>query len=330
MKTQLQFLSAATLFALASSSYAQTMCVFDPLGTQGDAYFFMKDYVVAAKQWGADITLKPYTDDQRANDDFKDGKCDGLYTIGTRARQFNKFAGSTDSIGTIPDAVVARDIILLMANPKLASEMVSGNTEVVGVSAVGGGFPMVTDRAMKNLAKMAGKTFGALDFDAAQTVFADKMGCIVVPVTVATIASKFNSGQAQIVALPIYAFKALDLAKGMGTKGGIARFQAAYITNQIIIHQAKFPDGYGQKSRTWIAKQQDNQLRAVKRTENSVPEKYWIDLPPSDILGYEKLFRQVRLDLTKDGVYDKRMMSILKKIRCLHDPSSFECPMHDE
>ena len=330
MKTQIRILVTSTLLALATSSYGQTMCVYDPLGTQGDAYFFMKDYAVAAKQWGADITLKPFTDDGKANDAFKDGKCDGLSTIGTRARQFNSFTGSIDSAGGVPNEAVAKSIILLMANPKIASEMVSGDTEVVGVNAVGAVYPMTVDRSINSMAKMAGKSFGALSFDRPQSLMSDKLGCNTVPVSISTVANKFNTGQIQIVALPAYAFKALDLAKGMGTKGAIAKYNAAYITTQIIVHPTKFPDGYGQKSRTWVAGQLGNQLKTVQRIEGSIDAHYWMDIPANDKLGYDKLFRQVRLDITKEGIYNKRMMSILKKVRCQQDPNSYECPMHDE
>jgi hypothetical protein len=330
MNTQLKVLSLATLLALATSSYAQTMCVFDPLGTQGDSYFFMKDYVLAAKQWGANFTLKAYTDDQRANDDFKDNKCDGLTTLGTRARQFNSFTGTLDGVGGMPSEAVAKTAIVLMANPKLASEMVNDNTEVVGVSAVGPVYPMTNDRSINNMAKMAGKKFGALSFDKPQMLISDKLDCVTVPVTISTIANKFNSGQVQIVALPAYAFKALDLAKGMGNKGAIVRFNVAYITNQILIHQDKLPAGFGQKSRTWVAAQLGDQMKSLQRVESSIDPHYWIDLPTNDKLGYDKLFRQVRLDITKEGIYNKRMVGILKKIRCQQNPSSFECPMHDE
>jgi len=46
-------------------------------------------------------------------------------TIGIRPRQFNNFSGSIDSAGGIPNENIAKMVIALMANPKLAKEMVS-------------------------------------------------------------------------------------------------------------------------------------------------------------------------------------------------------------
>lgn len=70
----MQLLMSATLTVVATYSHAQTLCVFDPLGSQGDNFSLMKDYAVAAKQWGADITLKPYPDEKLATNDFKIGQ----------------------------------------------------------------------------------------------------------------------------------------------------------------------------------------------------------------------------------------------------------------
>ena len=330
MNILLKVMSAATISAFATASYSQTLCVFDPIGTQGDAYFFMKDYAVAAKQWGADLTLKAYTDDQKANDDFKNGKCDALSTIGTRARQFNSFTGTLDSIGGLPDDAVAKTAITLIANPKIASDMISGDTEVAGVSVVGPVYPMSNDKNINSMAKMAGKTFGALAFDKPQVLISNKLGCETVPVSISTVGNKFNSGQVQLVALPAYAFKALDLAKGMGTKGAIARYPVAYITTQIVIYPNKFPSGYGQQSRTWIADQLGKQFKATKKIEGAIDARYWAELPTADKAGYNRLFRQVRIDMVKEGLYNKRMAGILKKVRCKQDPSSYECPLQDE
>jgi hypothetical protein len=327
LKTVFQLLSATTILALATSSYAgQKLCVFDPLGTQGDAYFFMKDYAVAAKPWGADITLKAYTDDEKANEDFKLGKCDALATTGIRTRQFNNFSGSIDSAGGVPNSDVAKSIISLMANPKLASEMISQDTEVVGVSPLGMAYAITDDRNINSLAKMNGKRFGILEYDTAQRLIVDKMGAIPVPVTLSTMANQFNKGQLDIVDLPIYAYKAL----GFKASANILNYPVAYLTTQITTHPAKFPDGYGQKSRIWVEGQMDRQFKSIKQLERSVDSKVWIETSPTDVIFANKLLRFSRISMAKEGAYSPRMMSILKKIRCLKDPANFECKLRDE
>ena len=317
-------------FAAPSFSYAQKICVFDPAGTQGDAYSLMKDYALAAKQWGADITLKPYVDDQQATDDFKDGKCEGLSSIGFRIRQFNTFTGSIDSFGQVPNDSMARNLLGLMANPKLASEMVNGDTEVVGVSPFGILYPMTNDRRINTMAKMMGKRYGILDFDITQKTTVEKLGGIPVGTNLTTIGTLFNARKLDLIFLPAYAYRALDINKGMGTRGAIARYPVAFLTMQIVVRRAKFPEGFGARSRTWIAGQLDRQFKTNKRLEDSIDARLWEDLPDADKKGYDRILREVRISFQRQGVYSKHMASIAKKMRCLKDPSNYECSQNDE
>lgn len=332
MKIKHRLFTAMSLFALTipSLSYAQKICVFDPAGTQGDAYSSMKDYALAAKQWGADISLKAYVNDQKATDDFKDGKCEGLSSIGYRIRQFNTFTGSIDSFGQIPSDNIARTVIGLMANPKLAPEMINGDTEIVGVSAYGMLYPMTNDRSINTMAKMMGKRFGILDFDSTQKETVEKLGGIPVGTSLSAIGTLFNAGKLDLIFLPPYAYNALDIGKGMGTKGAIAKYPVAYITMQIVIRRNKFPDGYGPRSRTWIAGQLDNQFKNNKRLEDSIDPRLWEDLPDADKKGYDRILREVRIGFERQGIYSKHMASITKKARCLKTPTNYECTQNDE
>ncbi len=332
MKVKHRLLTAMSLFAFAipSLSYAQKICVFDPAGTQGDAYSLMKDYALAAKQWGADITLKAYVSDQKATDDYKDGKCDALSSIGYRIRQFNTFTGSIDSFGQIPSDSIARSVLGLMANPKLASEMVSGDNEIVGVSAFGMLYPMTNDRNINTMAKMMGKRFGILDFDSTQKETVQKLGGIPVGTSLSSIGTLFNAGKLDLIFLPPYAYNALDIGKGMGTKGAIAKYPVAFITMQIVIRRDKFPEGYGPKSRTWIAAQLDRQFKNNKRLEDSIDPRLWEDLPDADKKGYDRILREVRISFQWQGIYSKRMASITKKARCVKAPTNYECAQNDE
>ena len=56
----------------------QVVCVFDLVGKSGDVYALMKDYQLAAKNWGADIELRVAQNEAVIAEDFKAGKCDGI------------------------------------------------------------------------------------------------------------------------------------------------------------------------------------------------------------------------------------------------------------
>jgi hypothetical protein len=50
----------------------------------------------------------------------------------------------------------------------------------------------------------------------------------------------------------------------------------------------------------------------------------------ADKAGYQKMMREARIDLTKRGIYDKRMMKLLWQFRCKQDPKNFECALQEE
>ncbi len=158
----------------------------------------------------------------------------------------------------------------------------------------------------------------------------DRVGATPVLVTLQTVGPKFNSGQIDIIYLPAMAFKPLDIAKGLGTQGAVLRFPIVAVTYDVLIHPDKFPDGYGQKSRTWFAGNLDCQMANVAKIEKSIDPRYWEDIPPAAAQAYFQVLRESRISLAKQGIYDKKMMGILKKIRCRNKPANTECSKNDE
>lgn len=330
MNTQMKMLAAATLTVIATSSYAQTICVFDPLGSQGDNYSLMQDYAVAAKQWGGDVKLKPYADEKLATNDFKSGKCDGMAISSIRALPLNEFVGTISSAGGVVTHDQTKTILALAGNPKLAPEMQGKGTEVVGVTSLGFAYLMVKDRKNDSLDDFSKVRTGILAYDIVQQKIVEKVGGNPVPMELNELGSKFISGQIDVVIMPPVAFKPLELYKGMGTQGTIWKFPLALVTLVVFTHPDKFPDGYGQSSRTWFVGQISRQMRVMNNVEKSIDAKYWGTLPPRLLDGNIRILRQARISLTRDGTYDKKMIGIMKKIRCRQDPSNYECALKDE
>ena len=42
------------------------------------------------------------------------------------------------------------------------------------------------------------------------------------------------------------------------------------------------------------------------------------------------LIREARIELTRQGVYDRQMMAVLKKARCTVERTNFECSLAGE
>ena len=330
MNLKVKIAIAATLAVAATSCYAQTICVYDPLGTQGDTYSLMKDYALAARPWGAEITLKPYSDERQATSDFKSGKCDGTSITGIRARPLNDFVGTISSPVGLLNNEQAKTILALVGNPKLGSDMRNGDIEAAGVTSLGFVYIIVRDRNINTIPKLTTVRFGALSFDKVQQIVIEKFGGTPVGLELSEIGSAFNSGKVGAIILPAIAFKPLEINKGVGTKGAMFRFPVALTTYTVLIHPDKFPEGYGQKSRTWFVGQLDRQMATISKIERSIEPHYWDVIPPNVSPGYVKILREARISLTRDGVYNKKMIGLLKKVRCLQDPSNYECSLTDE
>ena len=319
-------LSAITGLAQAK----QVICVFDLVSKNGDVFALMKDYQLAAKNWGADIELRVGQNEAVIAEDFKAGKCDGISVTGMRGRQFNSFTGSLDAIGAIPDIKLAVKVMQGLASPTFAKHMVRGKYEVVGVIPVGDAFLMVNDRSINTVAKAAGKKIAVLDYDEAQKIMVQQIGAQAVTADVTNFGAKFNNGQVDIIGAPAAVFKPLELHKGLGSKGAIVNYPILQVTGNLIIHPDKFPAGYGQKSREWVKSQLPRAFGILGKIKTDIPAKYWMQVPAADKPGYQKLMREARVDLTKRGVYDKRMMKLLWQFRCKEDPKNFECSLQDE
>jgi len=327
--TKALVLGAGILMAAEAAQAKQVFCVFDLVGKNGDVYALMKDYQLAAKNWGADIELRVGQNEAVIAEDFKAGKCDGISVTGMRGRQFNKFTGSLDAIGAIPDLKLAVKVMQGLASPTFAKYMTNSKYEVAGVIPVGDAFLMVNNRSINTVAKAAGKKIAVLDYDEAQKIMVQQIGAQAVSADVTNFGSKFNNRQVDIIGAPAAVFKPLELHKGLGTKGAIVNYPILQVTGNLIIRPDKFPAGYGQKSREWVKTQLPRAFSILGKMKADIPQKYWMNIPAADKPGYQKLMRESRIDLTRRGIYDKRMMKLLWQFRCKEDRSNFECSPQD-
>ncbi len=345
------------------------LCVFSPEGAHGKGFDFamntmkqLPKYTQIAKNMGIDLKItltspldmhiemasqvvkrhastdvkfRIYTNEKIASDDFKVNQCDGVAMSNLRAKEYNKFVGSLDAIGAIPSYKQLSAAISLLAKPEAAKYMINDDYETVAMIPMGAAYIMVNDRKINSLAKAAGKKIAVLDYDKSQAKMVQQIGAQPVSVDLTTVSGKFNNGQVDIMAGPALIFKPFELYKGMtaddGTvKGAIIRFPVVQVTGVMMMHRGKFPDGVGQLVREFAATQTPLAYQFIDETEQSIDPKYWMDVNPADKPGYVKLMRESRIQMTKEGFYDKRMMTFLKKIRCQFDPTNYECSLTDE
>ena len=284
-----------------------------------------RDQALIARQWGADLKLRAYTDERVAAEDFKAGQCDGVAITTIRARQFSPFVGSIDSVGALPSQRHMRLLLEALADPRLSPRMINGDYEVAGVIPMGAAYVMVTDRRINSVEKAAGKKVAVLDIDRAQAKIVQRLGAQPVASDLSNFAGKFNNHQVDVLVAPVLLYQPLELYKGIGTQGAVYRFPLGQISATLLIHRDRFPAGYGQKSRAYVLTQADKAFDIVNRAEHDIPESQWMTLSQQDQARYVQMMRDARDQLTTEGIYDAAMMRLLHNIRCKVDPSSAEC-----
>lgn len=312
----------------------QNVCVFDLLGKAGESYKLMEEWALAAKAWGADINLTVYQSEEAVDKNFKTNKCDAAAMTTMRSREYNKFGGSIDALGGIPNNEIARRAINYALDKRNAKRLVSEKNgvkyELAMITPIGIAYIFVKDRAMNTLEKGKGKKFAYLHYDLAQKVAVERVGAIGVPSDIFNFVKKFNDGEVDAIASPAYAYKPLEIYKGLGSNGAMFTYPVVNVTADLIIRPEQFPEGFGIKSREWAVKQLPSSFKKIEKMEAEIPAKYKLNVSKDDALRYQKLLREGRIELTKRGVYDPVMMSVLKKARCTVDRTNFECSLAGE
>ncbi len=99
---------------------------------------------------------------------------------------------------------------------------------------------------------------------------------------------------------------------------------------QIVIQKDKFPAGFGQKSRDYVLSRFDQGVELVKGYEGKIPEKFWVSIPQKDMSSYNEVFRQARIRLRDKGIYNGKMLTVMRRLRCEKDPQMQECSASDK
>ncbi|CAB1206369.1 putative solute-binding protein [Acinetobacter bouvetii] len=335
MKKGIFILSTFTLLSFSSLVQAkQNICVFDLLGKAGESYKFIEEWALASKNWGAEVNLLAYQDEAKVEKDFKAGVCDAFYMTSMRARAYNKFAGSIDALGGVPSNHIAQKAISYVLDKRNKKRLIStiGNEkyEVAGIGQIGTAYLFVRDKSINTIEKAKGKKFAILHYDQAQRIIVQRIGAEPVMADISNFVKKFNNGEVDMIAAPAYAFKPLEIYKGLGTTGTMINFPVVNVTADLIIRPDQFPEGFADQSRNWFVRQLPKSFAMVQRLEAGIPAKYKMNLSKEDHEKYQKLLRDGRIDLTKQGIYEQTMMTVLKKARCTVERTNFECSLSGE
>lgn len=320
-------LLAVSSWASAAPLVKRSVCVFDIIGTNGDMFNMMRDYKAAAVGWGVDLTLKPYTSEKVALEDFKAGSCDSVEITNIRARALNKYVGTLAAVGAIPDYKTLKFALTVLAsgNPSIDKHLKNGNNVAAGIVPMGAAYLFVDDRSINTVGELAGKKISVMSYDPQEAKMASIVGMTPVLSDITNFAGRFNNHSVDICFAPLAAYNPLELYKGLEPNGGIIDYVLGQLASVVFIKEDRFPKGYAQKSRVWLMGQYDRAMQIIKNAKDAVDPKWWIEIPPKDKAKYNQLMLKSRIKMASEGIYDKDMTHLLAKIRCHTDPTRAEC-----
>lgn len=311
--------------AAAQEPISRNVCVFDIAGSAGPIMQAMRDWRTDALSWGLQANLRPYTNEAIVSEDLQAGVCDVGLITGMRARNFNRFSGTLDSVGGIPDFDHLRMVMQVLAHPSSAERMTTGAYTVMGVAPAGPAYIFVNNREVNTLAKAAGMRVAVLEFDPTQAELVSQMGATPVLSDLTNFSNRFNNGVVDVVAAPLATYTALELYRGLTPNGGIIDYPLVQISLQLIARSDRIPAEIAQKSREYFFEHFDDILAVLNAEAAAVEEKWFVEIPDRDKEEYEDMMLQARIDLREKGHYSPEMLTLQRRVRCRMDGSRAEC-----
>jgi len=315
--------------AQANALQPLTMCVFDFVGHDGPIHKEMKEYKIDAVRWGVDLSFKVYTDDRVASEEFKNGVCDMLNLPGIRAREYNSFTGSINAVGALPTYDHLAIVIKSLSSKGAAKLMRQGEYEIIGIAPIGAIFLFVNDKNIQNPEDMAGKRVTVLDNAPETGYLAQRIGMTPVSSSITNALQKFNNKAVDITGAPGLAYEPMEMYKGLEPGGGIIKWPTLQVTMQLLVRWEKIPEGFAQKSRDLMASKYKDQIRKILDSEMTIPEKYWININEKTQDNWNETFRESRIALREQGVYNGKALTLFRKVRCKLEPALAECTSKD-
>lgn len=302
------------------------ICIWDLAGRSGPIFTAAQDQKTELMMMGLEVEMEAYTSESIMAEDLKSGLCDAAFMTGMKARIFNKFSGTIDSVGALPTIKHMKLLLKALANPKMASKFDKGRYTILGIAPAGAAYIFVNDRKIDSLTKAAGKRIAVLDYDSTQSKMVLKLGATPVPSSLVGAPNKFNNGFVDVLPAPLVAYSFMELYRGMEPNGGIIDYPFSQASMQMVALKDKFPTEVAQLVREGFQREFDRIMNQIDMQTGKIPQHWWIKIPDKEKQDYEVMMQQARIELREADYYDAGMLRIQRKVRCKLDPTRFECP----
>ena len=303
------------------------VCVYDLAGNTGDQAHLMATWQQAAL---AKDSFRPelvvYTDARKALEDFKEGKCQAAWLPGGLDDSVLPALDTLEALGAVPTYQHARVLAIVLSAENDFTQYVRDDQHVLmGLLFSGPAYILFNKpsemRALRS--RMPGISF--LTTNTAQAHFATLMGATPAHAALISAGGRFNNGSVDAMFAPLEMVPWLELDQGL-KQGGVYAQPFYYASYRLVAEAEQFSDEDQAWSRTFFA----DQLAHYAEQSETLEQDVLASLPtiqpdPKERAELESMLQAFRVTLRDEGVYDKRILSLMRKVRCKLDTSRQEC-----
>lgn len=309
---------------LENGKINRSFCVWDMLGKAGPVFAAVDDQKFRSLHYGLDLTIIAYRDEDSLINDLTSGQCDAALISGSRALSFNRFAGTVEALGGIPDVQHLQMLMQVIASPKMADRLQSGDYVVLGVASLGENYAYSGNPALKTFDQLAGKDLVVPDNDVSLQALAQQLKAQTRSGSLLASVDQFVSGEAEAMLAPLVAYHVAGAGKAKQGMS-IMNMPLSQSTIQLIGRSERFPIGLAQILREDFLFKFDNYVKRVEKERANIDSSFWREIPPAEQAREQARLRDLRIALRDKGVYDPLMLKLQRKIRCKVDPARNEC-----
>lgn len=303
----------------------RTICVWDVLGRQGPIYASTVDQQLRLKHYGINLEVEAFSDEQDVVDKLISGACDTSVMSGSKAKQFNDFTGSIESLGGIPSRKHMKYLLQVLASTHAHKKMQQGKFHVVGVIPIGDNYLFTHNNKEPELKSTFVGKAAVVGDDLSQKALYEAFDMqLILGKSTAAAAGAYNQGNADIIMSPLVGYNMFNLGAGL-KNGSIVDYPLSQMTLQVVARLDTIPAEIGQFLREDMFVKLNIMYRQVEKNSRGVPKDKMIKFSAREENQLNLKITKIREQLTKSGAYNKGMMKLQKKIRCKIDKQLKEC-----
>ncbi|WP_430462833.1 putative solute-binding protein [Thalassolituus sp. LLYu03] len=302
----------------------RSFCVWDMLGKSGPIFATVDDQKLRSLHYGLELDVVAYQKEEELVDDLRSGKCDAALMSGSRALDFNRFAGTLEALGAVPDVTHLQMLMQVVANPKMADKLEGNGYVVLGVASLGENYAYTNNPQLRQLTGFSGINTAVPSSDPSLKALADNLRAVRQDGEQLAVVQSFASGGADTMLAPIVAFYAAGAGQA-GADAGILNYPLSQSTIQLIGRQDRFPTGLAQILREDFLFKFDFYVKRVEKERANLKPGLWRDIERAEQTRIEQRMQGLRVALRDKGVYDANMLKLERKVRCKVAPERSEC-----